>query len=152
MLVKPHTFCLRSLSKRRIRFPKSQFEPQQRVVREPKSPPFRLFKTESRKKKQKWNGEMGCNQFSRPTCPLKFHGACAKVGRLYAPPANPYRHTTPFISPAHLCPFAGRTRVSARTFIPAFVFAHRPTRASSSRVHPTDYPDIAAFAQDRSDE
>lgn len=69
---------------------------------------------------------MDCNRFSGPTCPLKFHDARAKVGRLYISRLLIPIDTQPSIfSPAHLCPFAGRTRVSTRTFIPAAVFARR---------------------------
>lgn len=47
---------------------------------------------------------MDCNRFSGPTCPLKFHDVCVKVGRLFPLPlphpfTNPTRRTTPLFRP-----------------------------------------------------
>lgn len=119
-------FTIVSLSKRRTRSVESLFEPQQRVGYGLKIPIFRLFKThENKKKQQMWNGEMDCNRFSGPMCPLKFHDVCTKVGRLSPTFANSSLHS-PTISTARSCPLARENTRIHGNFYPRRRFSYPP--------------------------
>lgn len=91
-----------------------------------KNPDLPAFQNMRIKKRQKWNGEMDCNRFSGPMCPLKFRDVCAEVSRLSPTFANSSRHD-PSISTAHSCSLARENTCIHGNFHPRRRFFYPPT-------------------------
>lgn len=108
-------------------------------VKNPDLPAFRKHENE-KKKQQKWNGEMDCNRFSGPMCPLKFHDVCAKVGRLSPTFANSSQHKPLYFDRTFVPPRKGEHAYLRELLSPPPFSLPRFDRC----VHPADYPDIAA--------